>query len=454
MSKIEANKLDLSNVSFNFEVMLQKVANFINFRVDERRQKLYINVDSKIPPQLIGDDQRLTQVIINLLSNAVKFTPEEGIIRLEASLVSEENNLCNLQISVSDSGIGITPEQKERLFHSFEQAEAGTSRKYGGTGLGLAISKRIVELMKGRIWVESEPGHGSTFIFNVTLQRDKTGYVHRLSSDIDWSNIRIFAVDDEPDIRQFFMDLSERIGISCTVAASGEEAIKLLEKNREKGEKEYNIFFLDWRLPGINGTEVANWIRNKTGCEAIVIIFSSIDWSVIESDARSAGVDKFIPKPLFPSSIVDIINECLSIDQLPSHHKTETETIDFDGRTILLAEDMDINREIVLALLEPTKLTIDCAEDGEQAWKKFADDPDRYDMIFMDLQMPVMDGYEATRRIRELEMPQAKKIPIVAMTANVFREDVERCLEAGMNAHVGKPLDFNEVLNKLRTYLT
>ncbi|MDR1246516.1 MAG: response regulator [Clostridiales Family XIII bacterium] len=321
MSKIEANKFDISPVEFDFERLLQKTADVINFRIEDKQQKFTVSVDKDIPRNLIGDDQRLTQVITNLLSNAVKFTPEKGSVRLDANLIDDDGDICRILIKVSDTGIGISKEQQDRLFKSFQQAESSTSRKFGGTGLGLAISKRIVELMDGEIWVESELGKGSSFIFTFRVRRG--------------------ANDDRA-----LGDFGERV---C-------------------GE-------------------------------------------------------------------------------------TASETDDFSAYRILLAEDVEINREIVLALLEPTGLAIDCAENGAAALVIFGASPDSYDMIFMDVQMPEMDGYEATRRIRALDTARAKSIPIIAMTANVFREDVEKCLEAGMNDHLGKPIDFDEVLGKLRSYL-
>ncbi|MDR3336848.1 MAG: response regulator [Treponema sp.] len=325
MSKIEANKLELASITFNFERVFQKVVNVINFRVEERKQQFTVTIDKGIPPFLTGDDQRLAQVIANLLSNAVKFTPEEGTIDLRAFPAGEENGLYTIQIEVTDSGIGISPEQQTKLFSSFEQADSGTSRKFGGTGLGLAISKRIVELMGGSIWLTSELGKGSTFAFTFKA-----------------------AVAAEPHSGE---------GSPPAHALAGEEV----------------------------------------------------------SD-----------------EIID----------------------NFEGLTILLAEDVEINREIVQALLEPTLLTIEPAENGAIAVEKFSADPEKYNMIFMDLQMPEMDGFEATRRIRALEAGNLHKhVPIVAMTANVFREDVEKCLAAGMNDHVGKPLDIKEVLLKLREYL-
>ena len=447
ISKIEADKFELSPVSFDFEKMLQKVADIINLRVDERRQRFFVSIGKNIPHTLIGDDQRLSQVITNLLSNAVKFTPEEGSITLDSRLISEKDGMCRLQISVSDTGIGITDEQKSRLFHSFEQADAGTSRRFGGTGLGLSISKRIVELMDGEIWVDSEPDMGSTFLFTVLLKRGDEEKRPLLDESVNWENIRIFAVDDDPAVREFFVAVSEKLGINCTVARSGEEAATLFEK-----ESDYDIYFIDWMLPGMNGSELARKLQDNTEHKSVVIIFSSADWNYIEDEARAAGVDRFLPKPLFPSMIVDAINEGLGAREGAERDRPGY-TDDFSGRSLLLAEDVEINREIVLSLLEPTRLTIDSAENGAMAVRLFSAAPEKYDMIFMDVQMPEMDGYEATQVIRALDMPRAKLIPIVAMTANVFREDIEKCLAVGMNDHVGKPLNIDEIFEKLRLYL-
>jgi CheY-like chemotaxis protein/two-component sensor histidine kinase len=316
ISKIEAGKFELSYIDFNFNAVLKQVINVINFRVEEKRQNLSINIDKNIPKNLIGDDQRLAQVIANLLSNAVKFTPEGKNIALEAVLEHEDNENCTLRISINDEGIGISAEQQSRLFTSFEQAENNTSRKYGGTGLGLVIAKHIVESMGGKIWLTSEPGKGSTFSLTVQLKRSEA----------------------------------------------------------------------------INNTE--------------------------EED-----------------------------------HNTDDEIPNFEGKRLLLAEDIDINREIVMALLEPTNIKIDCAVNGAEALKLFSQAHDSYDVILMDIQMPEMDGFTASRAIRALDVPNAASIPIVAMTANVFKEDIEKCLEAGMTDHLGKPLDFNEVLATLKKYL-
>jgi signal transduction histidine kinase len=321
MSKIEANMLELSPIEFSFEKMLQKAVTVIGFRVNEKRQKLIVRFDNAIPRTIIADDQRLTQVVTNLLSNAVKFTPEEGSVTLNASLIGEENGLCTIQVTVSDTGIGISEEQQKRLFTSFQQAESNTTRKYGGTGLGLAISKRIVEMMDGKIEIQSELGKGSVFTF--TVKAPKGSYI-----------------EIKPDAAD---------------------------------------------------------VQNN------------------DEDADIAGV--------------------------------------FAGKHVILAEDVAFNREIVLTLLEPTQISIDCAENGAEAVRMFAEAPARYDLIFMDVQMPEMDGYDATRRIRAMDIPKAKTIPIIAMTANVFREDIEKCEAAGMDGHLAKPLDIEELLNKLRDHL-
>jgi signal transduction histidine kinase/DNA-binding response OmpR family regulator len=490
MSKIEANKFDLSSAEFNFENILQRAVNVINFRVDEKNQRFTVYVDKHIPRTLIGDDQRLTQVIANLLSNAVKFTPEKGSIRLDAALVKEDGKICTVEIKVTDTGIGISGERQSLIFSSFEQADSSISRKFGGTGLGLAISKRIIEMMGGEIWVKSEPGKGSTFGFTVRAERGP-GDVSETSLDIPALKLhylRVMAVDDEQEVRDYFEDIASRFGFSCDTVGSGEEALEMIGRNRP-----YNICFVDWKLPGINGIDLARRISDPA-CFAgtkqardgvpspgeappVVILISATDWSVIEADARSAGVNRFLPKPLFPSSIMDCINECVGIDKLRAPEKAQSaESDDFKGCRVLLAEDVEINREIVLTLLEPTGLVVDCAENGAEALQRYSENPGAYQMIFMDVQMPEMDGYEATRRIRAFEEEQGKKpapgfpaetvkgrpegvpaspkgIPIIAMTANVFREDIEKCLESGMNDHLGKPLDFDEVLEKLRRFL-
>ena len=324
MAKIEANKLDLSPIEYCFERMLEKVTLLVSFRVEEKLQKLTVDVDNNIPRVIVGDDQRLAQVITNLLSNAVKFTPEGGKIQLEASLSEETDESCELRISVTDNGIGISPDKQGKLFDAFEQAESGTSRQYGGTGLGLAITKRIVELMGGRIWVESEVDKGAKFTFTVKVLRGK-------------------RCDDS-----------------------------------EYESNEHSIL-------------------GKSG---------------------SANVCKF------------------------------------PGKRLLIAEDIEINREILISLLGGSELVIDCATNGKEALDMVEAAPDKYDVVFMDVQMPKMDGFEATRNIRALPALQGVKLPIIAMTANVFKDDIDQCIAAGMDDHLGKPINMDMVFKKLQKYLS
>jgi signal transduction histidine kinase/CheY-like chemotaxis protein len=448
MSKIEANKFELSLEKFNFEKMLQRVVNVVGFRVDEKQQTLDVRIDKNIPRMLVGDDQRLSQVITNLLGNAVKFTPEHGLITLNAQLSRDENDVCTLKIEVIDTGIGISEEQRGKLFKSFQQAESSTSRKFGGTGLGLAISKSIVEMMNGEIYVESELGKGSTFGFTVQLQRCDEKKHEFLNPGVNRENVRILAVDDDENVIEYFSDIMQRMGLFCDCAVNGDGALSLIE---DRGA--YDIYFVDWKMPGMNGIELTSELKARTPDNAIVIMISSTEWNVIESDAKAAGVDKFLPKPLFPSAIADIINECFGASRMTHDEANHEAAPNFAGRRVLLAEDVEINREIVAALLEPTLLQMDCAENGKEAVRMFLEAPQAYDIIFMDVQMPEMDGYEATRRIRASGDLRAKKVPIIAMTANVFREDIEKCRAAGMDGHVGKPLDMREVFSVLKAYI-
>ncbi|MDR1571448.1 MAG: response regulator [Clostridiales Family XIII bacterium] len=447
MSKIEANKFELSEESFSFEKMLQRVVNVINFRVDEKGQKLSVHIDRRIPRTLVGDDQRLAQVVTNLLGNAVKFTPDGGSVALDTKLLGEEDGVCTIQIGVTDTGIGISEEQQGKLFRSFQQAESSTSRKFGGTGLGLAISKNIVEMMNGEIRVESELGKGSSFIFTVQLRSCGEESDELLNPGVNKDNVRILAVDDDEGIREYFSEIMRRMGLFCDCAADGAEALGMMENGP------YDIYFVDWKMPVMDGVELAGRIKARTPGKAIVIMISAAEWGVIERDAKKAGVDRFLSKPLFPSSIADIINECFGVDESRQDEALQESVMCLEGRRVLLAEDVEINREIVAALLEPTRLAIDCAENGVEAVRMFGEAPGLYDIIFMDVQMPEMDGCEATRRIRALDIPQAKTVPIIAMTANVFREDIEMCREAGMDGHVGKPLDMDELMAALERHM-
>ena len=453
MSKIEANKFEISEAEFDFEKMLVSITNMVDFRMDEKNHNFVVNFDSKISNCVVGDEQRIAQVVVNLLSNAVKFTPEGGTITLTIQCLEASVEKMKLRFSVTDTGIGISPEQQRKLFGSFEQADGSISRRFGGTGLGLAISKRIVELMGGNIGIESAIGQGTKVIFDIFVgcgtQKKRVG----ISKKIDRKNLRILAVDDSLTTREYFLHLMTQLGLSCDVAESGDCALNMIE-DAEQSEKPYNFFFIDWMMPEMDGIELAAYIKKRIPTNSVIIMISAARWSDIESMAVAAGVDDFIAKPLFPSSLVNCINSCLGVatDDIEPMNAAQR-NFDFSGYRLLLVEDVEINREIVIALLEETNISIEVAVNGIEAVEKFRTNGDKYDLIFMDVHMPMMDGYEATREIRACVRENAKKVPIIAMTANAFREDVERCKACGMNDHVSKPVDRDIMLDKMKAWL-
>ena len=450
ISKIEAKKYKLSPVCFDFERMLQKVISIVNFQAEGKQQEFNVRLDSDIPRFIIADDQRLMQVLTNLLYNAVKFTPEWGAITLDVRRQQEHEGVNTLLINVADTGIGITEEQRLRLFAFFEQADNSTSRQFGGTGLGLAISKSIVEMMGGRIWVESTPGHGSVFSFTIQAKTgevlpEKTG-----NYEIDWGSIRILLACASAEIHNYFQRTAQRLGFVCDTGVDSEQARVFIENNDA-----YDIVFIDGKIPDIADLIVI--IQNAGQNDGdrkrsqVVAIVSTLEWEILSEKFRGFGIDHYLSKPILPCCITDCLHSCFKVHDISGKHENEAE--EFAGRRILLVEDLEINQDIIKALLEPTHLEIVCAGNGVEAVKIFSESPEKYDMIFMDVQMPEMDGYTATRRIRALDASNARAIPIIAMTANVFREDVEECIAAGMNDHIGKPVNFDEVIRKLREYL-
>ncbi|MDR2672680.1 MAG: response regulator [Coriobacteriales bacterium] len=398
MSKIESGKLELSQVAFEFRQMIANVTNMVTHQTREQSQNFFVKIDPDIPTVLVGDDQRLAQVLANLLSNAVKFTPEHGTITLEtvlaeppssASPIDDEaetspDDRVVLRFEVQDDGIGMDVGQQTKLFNAFTQVDSSTSRRYGGTGLGLAISKRIVELMDGTIWVESSPEQGSRFSFTVTLAKAPAEQTALLAEAVPTMTVDTWV--DATDKRI----LNPQTAPVASIVSSPTE-------------------------------------RDTSTADTLGADILTADAGPPEESPRKSGAG--------------------------SAHKTRQP--DFSNHTILLVEDLEINREIVLALLEPTRIQIETAANGIEAIWAFKDNYQRYEMIFMDIQMPEMDGLEATRQIRALaaEIPRAQSIPIVAMTANVFKEDVEKSREAGMNDHIGKPLDLGELIGLLKKYL-
>ncbi len=451
MSKIEANKFELSCSEFDLEKMLINITNMMIFRMDEKGQAFYVHVDSDVPNDLFGDEQRIAQVITNLLSNAVKFTPENGQISLNVSLQEKNKDECSLKFSITDTGIGVPLEQQKKLFGAFEQADGSVSRKYGGTGLGLAISKRIVEMMFGEISIESKKGEGATFTFTIEINSVSGGESRKLLEAN--RGIRVLSVSDDQKILESFEYIFKSNDIICDVASNASDVII---KVQNMTGRPYDIIFIDRIIEDTDGIELTRKIKEISGESSVVIMTSAAQWNIIEQDALDAGAEHFIQKPLFSSVVMDCVDECLGrLCKIPSLDSSANGKELLSGKTILLVDDLDINREIIVAMLDVPGVTIFDAENGIEAVDIYKKHSEEIDLVLMDIHMPEMDGYEATRLIRSLEnCPEAQTVPIIAMTANVFREDIEKCLAAGMNEHVGKPIDVEELIEKINIHLS
>ncbi len=454
MSKIDANKLELHLEPFNLEKMLENICNVNVVRAEEKKISLMVNIDTAITHYLIGDELRLSQVISNLLSNAIKFTPDYGSVQLNVKMQSSSDKENVLYFEVIDTGIGLSADQISKLFRAFQQAEGDISRRFGGTGLGLTISKRIVEMMGGEIAVTSEVGKGSCFYFTVNLAKDK-----KIAEDIQYDlslyrKLRVMVIDDDRMILDYFKHIMLKFEITCDIFQNGEDAVQMVQSAQADG-CEYDIIFVDYLMEGMNGIETVRAIKRVMHDTANVIMISTSEWGEIEEAANEVGITHFIPKPLFQSAIFDAINELVInnfMEKMTSEQSME-QAVTFSKCRMLLVEDNEINREIVMTLLEDTKIQIDCAENGQEAVKIFTENPDRYDIILMDMQMPVMDGLTATRIIKEQKSDYSEAIPIIALTANVFKEDVEACMAAGMIDHICKPIEIHDLTGKVSQYL-
>lgn len=456
MSKIESGKIEIKREEFDFRTLVESITTVFHTQARQKNISYETILVGDISEKLIGDPLHLNQVLYNLLSNAMKFTPEQGRITLKISkqLHSRDERVW-LKFEVSDTGCGIAEENIEKVFRSFEQENSDISRKYGGTGLGLAITKRFTEMMGGSINLESSLGEGSTF--KVILPFDSIEGDTKESRPT-FSGLRALVVDDENETCEHTALLLNGLGVKSECATRGRTAVTKVEKAMQQG-KPYDLCFIDYKMPEMDGLDTIRAIKNVVGTNKVnIILMTAFDLDEIEGEARDLGVNNILSKPLFESMIVDLLeklqDQASGRTQRPSAKKTHEDSYDFTGKRILIVEDNEINLEIAAELLATTGAEITTATNGEEAVQQVeASSEDYFDVILMDVQMPIMDGYEATSIIRSMDRGDVKKMPIFAMTANAFAEDERKSLESGMDAHVSKPLDIRILYDKIDKFV-
>lgn len=452
MSKIESGKTSLNIEQFRLPEFIEELYAMISSQANAKKQVLDVHTKGHIPEYVLGDKMRLNQIMLNILSNAVKYTPAGGSIKLKIETMKQNvHNHVHLRFTVKDNGIGMSEDYLKTIFDPFSRETTEDTKKIQGTGLGMAITKNIVDLMGGIISVDSKLGKGSTFTVELELP-----ITENMNDDTDfWKHhnvARVLVVDDEEDICMDIKELMADTGVVVECRFSGQDAMDEVTRATDAGE-DYNIVLIDWKMPDMDGVETARRIRAKVGRELPIMVLTSYSFEDIEEEAKAAGIDMFLSKPFFVSNfrraIMQIRNDGISADIEPNE-----ENVSLKGLKILAAEDNELNAEILVELLEIEDVECEIATDGKEALEKFESSAaGRYDMIFMDIQMPVMNGYDATRAIRKSAHADAKTIPIIAMTANAFDDDVKSALDAGMNAHLAKPIDMEklkQVVAKLR----
>ncbi|MBC8529742.1 response regulator [Christensenellaceae bacterium NSJ-44] len=447
MSKIESGKMTLSMDRLSLREMMEGIVSIVQPQVHAKKQQFDISIYDITAETVCADGVRLNQVMLNLLSNAIKFTPEGGTIHVsmyeESSPVGEDH--IRVHLRVKDNGIGMTKEFQEKLYEVFVREDNDRIKRTEGSGLGMAITKYIVDAMKGSIEVESQPGVGTEF--HVTLDLQKSAEREEEMILPEW---HMLVVDDDQQMCQSAAASLQSIGVRADWTLDGESAVELVCA-RHEARQDYDIILLDWKLPGMDGIDTAREIRRQLNEDIPILLISAYDWSEIEQEARAAGISGFISKPLFRSTLYYGLK---AYANLPDEQAPEGEApIELAGRRILVAEDNELNWEIAQDLLEDVGLELEWAENGKICVDKFAGAPvGRYDAILMDIRMPEMNGYEAAQAIRSLERPDAG-IPIIAMTADAFVEDIQKCMQYGMNAHIAKPIDIDEVLGLLKKFI-
>ena len=443
MSKIESGKTSLNVDRFSLPALLEELSIILMPQAKAKEQSFTIHVQGAPPEQIVGDKLRLNQILINLLSNAIKYTPQGGTIEFFVSeLPQPAPQYVKLRFTVRDNGIGMSEDFQKHVFDPFSREISSVTNKIQGTGLGMAITKNLVDLMGGIIQVQSQPGQGSTFTVELSFvqpEQEPTDAWFRQKIT------RMLVADDEEQICLDVQEMMRDTGVAVSYVTEGAAAVEAAVQAHRRGE-DFHVILLDWKMPGMNGVDTAREIRRQIGQDVPILVLTSYDWAEIEKEARQAGINAFMPKPFFVSTFWQTIQPLFGDQTAPDGSAPAPAEGALDGLLLLVAEDNELNAEILTELLDMEGARCELATNGRQAVEMFEQaEPGHYDLILMDVQMPVMNGYEATRAIRAGSHPEAKTIPIVAMTANTFAEDVRDAMEAGMDGHLAKPVDMDAV---------
>ena len=450
MSKIESGRLILSEDEFNVGELLQDLVVMMQPEIKNKQQTLNIHVKNLRHENVKGDTQRIKQVLMNILSNAIKYTPENGRITIEIYEKDPHNGIGNYQFVFEDNGRGMKPEFLDKIFEPFERASDDEIKRIQGTGLGMSISHKIIQMMGGDIKVESEYGKGSRFTIDMPLVcRDQ-----KPDDKIEVEGLEVLVVDDDKIACLNTSSCLREIGINSECVYSGSEAIEKVRQHH-LAEKEYFAVIIDLKMPQMNGIETTRQIRRFVGADVPIIILSAYDLEEYEAEAKEVKANGFITKPLYKSKLLQVLRSFLDEGDQPEPIRPfKLSNVDYSGKRILLVEDNELNREIAVEIIGSTGITIDTAINGLDAVHKVAQSEEGfYQIILMDIQMPIMDGYEATRQIRSLQRRDIAHMPIIAMTANAFSEDVTNAIKAGMNYHLAKPIDIGALMGILSKYL-
>ena len=451
MSRIEAGRMVIRTEEFSFPHMLSQINTIIGGQCRDKGLHYDCRLLGEVSDYYIGDDMKLRQVMINILGNAVKFTPEGGSVTFTVEETARYDGKSTMRFVISDTGIGMSQDYLPKIFDAFSQEDSSSTNKYGSTGLGLPITRSIVELMNGHIEVASEKGVGSTFTVTVTLGDSdrRTGSEADRAGDIWPHDLCVLVIDDDPIACEHAQVVLSQVGINCEEVSSGAEGVRMVSLRHARRDP-YDLILIDLRMPEMDGVETARQIREAVGDETPVIILTSYTWEDIEEEARAAGVDAFLAKPLFAGRVMEEFRDAFN----KKNEQLARRTADLKGKRVLLAEDVAINAEIMMMVLSMREMEVDHAENGRAAVDKYMEHaPGYYDVILMDMRMPEMDGLEASRAIRAAGREDSMTIPIIALTANAFDEDVQRSMQAGLNAHLSKPVEPETLYMTLEEHL-